>query len=280
LNALIPETDIALEEELTFIRIELIKPSPFQPRQSFDEESLKELAKSIEESGVLQPIIVRRDGDEYQIVIGERRYRACMIAGLKTIPAVIREVSDREAMQIALIENIHREDLNPIEEATAYQQLIDEFNLRQEDVAKLVGRSRPYIANSLRLLSLPDIVKEYLIKGDLTAGHARALLAFNGDKTIINLAKRTVKEGLSVREVERLSRVKNGDIDIEDEAPGEKVERKIDIALRDITDVLQNNLSRKVKIFYNKGRGRLVFEFYSDDDLNILLEQLGYKGRR
>lgn len=277
LKALIPDGEGT--EELVSIEISLIKPSPNQPRITFDEESLRELARSIEESGVLQPIIVREVGDSYQLVVGERRYRAAKIVGLETIPAIIKDLSDREATQIALIENIHREDLNPIEEATAYRNLMDEFDLKQEDVAGLVGRSRSYIANSVRLLSLPDIVKKHLIEGKLTIGHARALLSFGDEKIIAKLARRIIKDQLTVRDIEELSRTAD-DEDGEDEKEKSEEKAELDLELEFICENLQKILSRKVKIFYNEGKGRIVMEFYSDDDFNNLLKRLGYKGRR
>jgi ParB family chromosome partitioning protein len=273
LNALIPDTE--LSEELSFVDITKVKPSPDQPRKSFNEESIKELSKSIEESGILQPLIVRPENGHYILVVGERRLRAAKIAGLDEVPVIIKDINTKEAMQMALIENIHREDLNPIEEAIAYKQLIEEYDIRQEDVAKLVGRSRPYIANSMRLLTLPDVVKEMLIAGDITTGHARALLALGEEEYIIKTAKRIITDGMTVRMIEDLSRE---EVDDEDTKPVKRDET--DILIESITESLQNILSREVKIFYNRGKGKVVLKYISDEDFNDLLKQLGFKGWR
>lgn len=282
LSALIPDTTTIPEEELVSIDISLIKPSPNQPRTNFDEKSLRELAKSIEESGMLQPIIVRKMGEKYELVVGERRYRAVKMSGLNDIPAIVKDISDREAIQMALIENIHREDLNPVEEAIAYKYLLDEYDLRQEDIAKLVGRSRPYITNSLRLLTLPEEVKEMLVAGEITSGHARALLSLVDEKTILKYARSIIKEGMTVRAVEKLSLTATDSTSSEKEKKRRKkiTSDKTEIALRAVIETLQKTLSREVKIFYNKGKGKIVLEFYSDDDLNNLLDELGYKGGR
>ncbi len=203
LSALIP----ALSEEkgLKIEEIDLneIKPNPNQPRQHFDEEAFKELVDSIKKMGVIQPIVVRAKGFEYELVAGERRWRAAKEAGLKTIPAVVKQVDEADSLEIALVENLHREDLNAIEEARAYQELIERFGLTQEELAEKIGKSRPAVANSLRLLSLPRSVQQLIIDGQLTAGHARAILAVKGEEKQLRLAEKIIGEGLSVREAEK-----------------------------------------------------------------------------
>jgi len=215
LGALIP-TDLDVMAELTQaeetvpndnkiveIKIDLIEPNKYQPRKVFQQEALEELAKSIKEHGLVQPIVVRKAGDKFELVAGERRWRAAKLAGLEKIPALIKDFNLQETTEIALIENIQREDLNPLEEASAYQLLLDEFKLTQEELAKKVGKSRPYIANTLRLLSAPTEIQQHVIEGKLTAGHARALLPLPPAGQI-QLAEKIIKENLSVRETEAI----------------------------------------------------------------------------
>ena len=205
LSAIFSENDTEDKNEIVTLKISQIEPNRSQPRRDFDEEALRELSDSIAAHGVLQPILVRPQiYGGYQIVAGERRYRASRMAGLTEIPAIIRELSDSETMQIALIENLQRRDLNALEEAKGYKTLIDEYGFSQEDVARTVGKSRPAVANTLRLLSLPEDVKPMLESGRLSAGHARALLGIEDEKTAAQTAEKIVKEGLSVRETETL----------------------------------------------------------------------------
>ena len=207
LKALIPQAEESRGDEIRQIPVSAIQPNPYQPRRDFDEEGLQELAGSISEKGVLQPITVRDIDQGFQLVAGERRWRAAQIAGLREIPALIRELSDREVMEIALIENLQREDLNPIEEAEAYQVLMREFELTQEQVAKAVGKGRPTIANRLRLLRLPEIVRRWVSGGELSPGHAKVLLMLDEERAI-ELGRRSVDEGWSVRQLEEYLQTK------------------------------------------------------------------------
>ena len=207
LSAIFSENDTEDNNEIQTLKISQIEPNRSQPRRSFDEEALNELAESIREHGVLQPILVRPQiYGGYQIVAGERRYRASRLAGLSEIPAIVRELSDSETMQIALIENLQRRDLSPLEEAKGYKTLMDEYDFSQEEVARTVGKSRPAVANILRLLSLPEDVKPLLENGSLSAGHARAILSIEDEALATETAQKVVKEGLSVRETENLTR--------------------------------------------------------------------------
>ncbi len=207
LSAIFSENDTEDNNEIQTLKISQIEPNRSQPRRSFDEEALGELAESIREHGVLQPILVRPQiYGGYQIVAGERRYRASRMAGLSEIPAIVRELSDSETMQIALIENLQRRDLSPLEEAKGYKTLMDEYNFSQEEVARTVGKSRPAVANTLRLLSLPEDVKPLLEDGSLSAGHARAILSIEDEALATETAQKVVKEGLSVRETENLTK--------------------------------------------------------------------------
>lgn len=210
LSAIFSENDTEDNNEIQTLKISQIEPNRSQPRRSFDEEALGELAESIREHGVLQPILVRPQiYGGYQIVAGERRYRASRMAGLSEIPAIVRELSDSETMQIALIENLQRRDLSPLEEAKGYKTLMDEYNFSQEEVARTVGKSRPAVANTLRLLSLPEDVKPLLEDGSLSAGHARAILSIEDEALATETAQKVVKEGLSVRETENLTKKLN-----------------------------------------------------------------------
>ena len=207
LSAIFSENDTEDNNEIQTLKISQIEPNRSQPRRSFDEEALGELAESIREHGVLQPILVRPQiYGGYQIVAGERRYRASRMAGLSEIPAIVRELSDSETMQIALIENLQRRDLSPLEEAKGYKTLMDEYNFSQEEVARTVGKSRPAVANTLRLLSLPEDVKPLLEDGSLSAGHARAILSIEDEALATETAQKVVREGLSVRETENLTK--------------------------------------------------------------------------
>lgn len=186
------------------IKINDIEPSAEQPRKLFDDEKLMQLSESIKQHGVVQPLIVKKEGDTYKIVAGERRWRAARLAGLAAVPAVVKELTDRQVMEIALIENLQREDLNPIEEAEAYEKLMNEYNLTQEEISKTVGKSRPAIANSIRLLSLNDKIRSYVVSGELSSGHARTLLSIEDVKGQLKAAEEIINKGLNVRDTEKL----------------------------------------------------------------------------
>lgn len=275
LEALIPDLKSVAGSSIVEIDIEDISPSPYQPRSSMDEDSLEDLKQSISQQGVLQPIIVRKKAGHYEVVAGERRLRAAKMAGLRTIPAVIRQVSDAEALEIALVENLQREDLNPIDEARGYRQLLERFDLTQEQLAKKIGKDRSTIANILRLLQLPPIVKDALEKGEITVGHARALLGLE-DQNAIERIYHTIKHrGLSVRQVEALVRR------VQKERSRRKrtaVQLETDFETRAIEDELMRIFGTRVRISERAGRGRVEIEFYSKQDLWRIVEKMGVRG--
>ncbi|MCQ2462644.1 MAG: ParB/RepB/Spo0J family partition protein [Clostridia bacterium] len=249
------------------LKINDIEPNREQPRKSFDETALSELADSIAKHGVIQPLLVRPLSDgSYQLVAGERRWRASRLAGLTEVPAVIKEMSDSEAMELALIENLQREDLNPIEEAQGLQLLMDTYGLTQEETAQRVGKSRPAIANALRLLNLPAQLLTLVKEGTLSSGHARALLALTDEKLIVDAAKSVIEKGLSVRETERLVRAV-----LNNSEKPEKREKRRDIYFDEAELAISETLGRKVKIYNGKGeKGTLEIEFFGKEDLSKL----------
>lgn len=256
------------------LRIMEIEPNHDQPRKDFDEKALSELAESIEQHGVLQPLVVRPLANgAYQLVAGERRWRAARIAGLTEVPVVIKELSDEEVIEIAMIENLQREDLNPLEEALGYRYMMDELGITQEQAAEKVGKSRPAVANALRLLKLPDEVQEMIKNNLISPGHARALLGFDSEDMIIQTAKQIVKEDLSVREVETM--VKNSK-----KAPKIPKQQKRDKFFSEVELALVENLGRKVKIKESKrDAGLLEIEFFDKDDLESLAMKLENYGK-
>jgi len=260
---------------VTTLRIGEIEPKKDQPRKAFESEALSELAESIAAHGVLQPIIVRRlDSGFYQIIAGERRWRASKMAGLTEVPVVIMEIDDAEAAQIALIENIQREDLNAVEEALAYRALIADFSLTQEEVAQRVGKSRSAITNSLRLLDLPDDVAALLRDGEISAGHAKALLGLKDVDSMIILAKKTASDGLSVRAVEDAVRAINKNT-AKPAEPEEEDDGKIKIDyLADIEHRLMKSLGRKVKITSKGKNKKITLEFRDEEDFEALVKML------
>ena len=271
LGAIFIENETEDRNATVTLKISEIEPNHDQPRREFDEDALNQLADSIKQHGLIQPILVRPLlGGGYQIVAGERRYRACQIAGVTEVPVMIRELTERETMEIALIENLQRENLNPIEEALGYKSLMDEYNLSQEDVATAVGKSRPAVANTLRLLKLPDEVCNLLKEGRLSAGHARALLSFDSDDEIIRLANEIIENDLSVRQIEKLSKAKPK------KSKETKPERKPSYYAM-VEQSLSEYLGKKVKVSPLKGKkgGTLQIEFYSDEDLKDLAAKLG-----
>ena len=263
-----------LNPSVNKLRIMEIEPNRDQPRKDFDEKSLSELAESIEQHGVLQPLVVRPlTNGGYQLVAGERRWRAARIAGLTEVPVVIKELTDEEVIEIAMIENLQREDLNPLEEALGYRYMMDELNITQEQAAEKVGKSRPAVANAIRLLRLPDEVQEMVKNNLISPGHARALLGFESQELIIQTAKRIVKEDLSVREVETL--VKNSQ-----KTPKVPKQQKRDKFFSEVELALVENLGRKVKIKESKkDTGVLEIEFFDKDDLESLAMKLENYGK-
>ena len=266
----------AVKEESpeTTIAITKVEPNRKQPRKFFDEYKLQELADSIKQFGLLQPILVQDRKDYYEIIAGERRWRAARLAGLKEVPVIIKNYSDQEIVEIALIENIQREDLNPIEEAQAYKRLLEEFNLKQDEVAERVSKSRAAVTNSIRLLKLGDRVQQMVIDDMISTGHARALLAVEDEEEQYNLAQKIFDEKLSVRDIEKM--VKNLHKPV-------KVKKLDDKALQaiylDIEDKLKQKLSTKVAVTSKgEGTGKIEIEFYSHEDLERILEMIGKQG--
>lgn len=252
------------------LRTSEIEPNRDQPRKVFSDEAIAVLADSIREYGVLQPILVRPLGTGmYQIVAGERRWRAARMLGLDEVPVNIKELSDLEAMQIAIVENLQRENLNPLEEASGYSELIEKFGMTQEKVAKLVGRSRSAVANAVRLLTLPESVQKMVESGDLSAGHARALLAFDDEELLISTAQKAAGGGLTVRQVEKIAQKST------EETPEKPAsDTKIDNYFKEMEISLNETLGRKVKVDYGKNKGALILEFYDKDDLAELASKL------
>ena len=268
-SALFPDTVIEEENRgLFYCPIESISPNPHQSRQSFGESELAELAQSIKEKGVIQPILVTKTKDGFQLIAGERRWRAAQKAGLDKIPALIRDVSPAEALQIALIENIQRQDLNPIEEAAAYQELLQEFNFTQEALSARIGKNRTTIANFLRLLKLPDDVQRDIIDGRLSAGHARVLVSIDSPSTQRKIRDLVIKRSLSVRQTEALAKRF-----LASRRP-EAIRDEIDSYLESLVNNLQDSLGTKVAIERKGKKGRIIIEFYSDDELGRLVERL------
>ena len=260
-------SDVQIKKTL---RIAEIEPNRDQPRKTFSDEAITALAESIREHGMLQPILVRPlDTGGYQIVAGERRWRAARMLGLDEVPVNIRELSDTETMQIAIIENLQRENLNPVEEASGYNELIEKYGMTQEQVAKMVGKSRSAVANTVRLLSLPPRVLKMLENGDISAGHAKALLGFEDEEMLIAIANRAVDGGMTVRQVERLAQKSTEPADM-----AEKSDKRIDNYFVEMEISLKERLGRKVKVDYGKNKGALILEFYDKEDLAALAEKL------
>ena len=258
------------EKAEMYLPINKVEPNRDQPRKVFQEDALNELAESIKNFGILQPLLVQKKGDYYQIIAGERRWRAAKIAGLKEVPVVIKDLSEKEILEISLIENLQREDLNPIEEAKGYQQLLQEFGMTQEELAKRVSKSRSAITNTLRLMNLSEKVQEMLSDGRLSAGHARALLPLEDKIIQEEAAERIVRDGLSVRATERLVKVLLG---------GKKTKKQVEIPkddyiYRDIEEKMRQILGTKVQIKNRKKSGKIEIEYYSPDELNRILEML------
>lgn len=256
------------------IKIDEIEPNRSQPRQNFDEEALQELADSIKQHGIIQPLIVQKNNDYYQIIAGERRWRAARLAGLTEIPVIVKDYSPMESIEIALIENIQREDLNPIEEATAFQKLIDDFGLKQEEAAEKVSKSRTAVTNALRLLKLDDRVKQMIIDEMISSGHGRTLLALSDKEMQYTIAMKIFDNKLSVRETERL--VKN----ILSERPAKKtLDPQIEMVYHEIEDKIKSIIGSKVSInARNSKKGKIEIEYYSEEDLErivSLLESIG-----
>ena len=284
IEALIPSFEDVITESapgktrdtVAWLPVDQIEPNKDQPRRHFDEEKLDELAASIKEHGVIQPVVVRKKGAFYELIVGERRWRASRKIKLEKIPAIIREAAADESLQLAIIENIHREDLNPIEEARAYDRLTKEFGMSQETVAKKVGKDRASVANYIRLLRLSPAAQKDVITGRLSMGHARALLGLSSEKDILQLRKQIVDKGLSVRQVEALVRQINKKPDLVNNG---KI-AKNDIFIKDLERQVQDGLGTKVEIVPGKKGGKVVIAYYNNEDLGRVCDLIIPKGSR
>ena len=260
--------EVAASGGISYIDINDIKPNSNQPRKTFDEDKLEELAASIEEHGLIQPVVLRKAGKGYEIVAGERRWRAARKVGIKELPCIVKELTDEENMLLAIIENMQREDLNPIEEAEGLRQMIDTYGLTQEQVSKSVGKSRPYIANCLRLLKLPEVIIGYVSAGELSTGHAKAIAGVDDEDKQIKLAEDTIKNGWSVRQLEKM---------IRDEKPAAKTARKTKVKnanVKRVEEDLKAALGTKVTLNQKGNKGKIEIEFYSKEELERLIEML------
>jgi ParB family chromosome partitioning protein len=272
LGALLPELGQAESRSLLSCGIEEIIPNRSQPRKHFDESKLQELAESIREKGILEPLIVRRTGQGYELIVGERRWRAAQKAGLKEVPVMVREVEGREALEISLIENLQREDLNPIEAAEAFRHLIEEFDISQEDLSKRIGKDRTTIANTLRLLKLPLEVRNQLFQNLITPGHARAILSLDNKEKQKELCALIIKKGLSVREAEAIAR--RWSERLQKTAATTKRKGEFESQLNSLQDSLRKCLGTKVHITQKGKRGKIEIEYYSHEDLERIVEAI------
>ncbi|MBU1932524.1 MAG: ParB/RepB/Spo0J family partition protein [Candidatus Omnitrophica bacterium] len=274
LSALIPEKiqDTADKQQAGVINIPIdkIKANKFQPRKDFDKDTLKDLTSSIKEKGLIQPVLVRYKDNEYELITGERRFRAAKMLNFKEIPAIVKNVSDLDSLELSIIENVQREDLNPIDQAKAYKQLIEEFNMTQENIAEAIGKDRATIANILRLLKLSEKIQEYVSRGTISMGHARAILGLSSDREQSRLCTKVIKNDLSVRDTERYAKKM--------QSGTKKTISNKDPNLIDAEELLKEALGTKVKIIKSKKGGKIEIEFYSDNDLERVITIL--KSRR
>jgi len=271
INAFFPDLDVREEEKIQEIALTELRPNPYQPRKNFQKEAIQELAASIKEHGILQPLIVRKSIKGYEIVAGERRYRAAKEACLEKVPAVVRELNEQQMMEFALLENLQREDLNPMEEALAYQMLMDELNVTQEQLARRLGKSRPYIANYVRLLTLPSFVQEMIANGSLSMAHGRTLLTIKDEEQLKSLLKRIEKEGLNVRQLEQIVQQIHQRVSRETKT----VKRERNIFFEERETLLREKFGTGIKIKETKKeKGKIEIEFFDKEDLNRILELL------
>lgn len=270
LQAFFPDQLNDKEDKVEQVSIKDLRSNPYQPRKSFSEEAIAELADSISEHGILQPIMARKSIKGYEIVVGERRFRAAQKAGLKKVPVVVRDFDEQKMMELALIENIQREDLNPIEEAIAYEKLMEHLSLTQEQLAKRVGKSRPHIANHLRLLQLPAVVQQFISDGKLSMGHGRALLGLKDKQKLSTLLEKVLQEKLSVREVEALVN------QINEHVPRETKRKKVHLSpfLKARQDALRTRLGTSVAIKPGKRKGKIEIDYFSEEDLERIVQLL------
>jgi ParB family transcriptional regulator, chromosome partitioning protein len=280
LGALIPEEEAQEEQKsdrktslaANLVSINLIKPNAGQPRKAFDEEKIQQLSESIKEHGIIQPILLKKDGDTYSIIAGERRWRAAKAAGLKEVPVIVMDIDEKGVLEISLIENIQRQDLNPIEEAWAFRKLIEDFEFTQEELGRRLGKSRTALSNTMRLLNLDARVQEYLIDGVITEGHGRAILALEDKELQYKLAQKVIDDGLTVRETEKLiSEIAKGK-GLEKQKPEKKAVS--DPYIVDIKNKLEERFDTKVLISNKNNKGKIEIEYYSNDDLQRIMDIL------
>jgi ParB family transcriptional regulator, chromosome partitioning protein len=270
LNAFFTNMEVEKEETVQEIKVKELRPNPYQPRKNFQQDAIDELKKSILEHGILQPIIVRKSIKGYEIVVGERRFRAAKEAKLETVPAVVRELSEQQMMELGVLENLQREDLNPIEEGLAYQMLMEKLSLTQEEVAKRLSKSRPHIANHIRLLSLPPKIQELISTGKISMGHGRALLGLRQKEKLPILLEKVLNENLNVRQLEKLIQQLNENVSRETKKP----EKKRDVFLLEREHSLREMFGTTVTIKQSKNKGKIEIEFFSKEDLERILELL------
>ncbi|MDH9599336.1 ParB/RepB/Spo0J family partition protein [Staphylococcus capitis] len=263
------------DEQVQHVAIGLIKPNPYQPRKTFDEDKLQDLAKSIQQHGILQPIVIRETIQGYYIVVGERRFRASQIVGLESIPAIVKKLSDEDMMELAIIENLQREDLNAIEEAESYKKLMSDLKITQQEVARRLGKSRPYIANMLRLLHLPSAIMKMVREGELSGAHGRTLLSLKDEALMKKVGKEAVRESWSVRQLEQYvnTHLKEG----ESNAKSKQANKKKPKFIQQQERLLKEQYGSKVEISTSKKIGKITFEFKSEDEFKRIIQQLNRK---
>ncbi|UTR16575.1 ParB/RepB/Spo0J family partition protein [Salipaludibacillus sp. LMS25] len=266
ISAFFPDAAEEQEGKIEEIKLSDLRPNPYQPRKTFEKEAIQELMSSVKQHGIIQPLIVRKSIKGYDIVVGERRYRAAKEAKLKVVPAIVKELSEDDMMEIALIENLQREDLNPLEEAKAYQKLMEHLQVTQEELAKRLGKSRPHIANYVRLLQLPQLAQQYLSEGKLSMGHARALLGLKNQKQLTPLIQKVLKERMSVRQLEEWIQRSNEDVS------RETSKKKLSPFLKEKESTLKAFFGTNVQIKKGRKKGKIEIEFFSDEDLQRILE--------
>ncbi|MDR7078796.1 ParB family chromosome partitioning protein [Neobacillus niacini] len=270
INAFFTNIEAGKEETVQEISVKELRPNPYQPRKTFQQEAIDELKASILEHGILQPLVVRKSIKGYEIVVGERRFRAAKEAKLETVPAVVRELTEQQMMELAVLENLQREDLNPIEEGQAYQTLMEKLKFTQEEVAKRLGKSRPHVANHIRLLSLPVKIQELISNGKISMGHGRALLGLRQKAKLPALVDKITQESLNVRQLEKLIQQLNDNVPRETKKP----EKKKDVFIQEREHSLRERFGTTVSIKQSKNKGKIEIEFFSKEDLERILEML------
>ncbi|MBU1090449.1 MAG: ParB/RepB/Spo0J family partition protein [Candidatus Omnitrophica bacterium] len=269
ISALIPEREVGRKDEIIYVQSDRIKPNPFQPREDFDDQHIQELAQSIKEKGIIQPLLVRRKGDNFELIAGERRLRASKLLNLNELPILVKDVQDQDSLQLALIENIQRQELNAIEEAHAYRYLIEKFQVTQEKISVVLGKSKVSVSNILRLLKLPQEIQDEIKKGRISFAHGRTLLELSDSALQRSLAQAIISKGLSVRELENLIKSRR--------SKGAKQRMRPSSSepyIKVLEDQLQHALATKARITKNKKRGYITIEFYSDEDLNRIVNSI------